>query len=58
MKKKALRTLCSQRISIIVLIVGVILTFPDLSWGKPDRYLIHLIPFTFIGIQACPWALT
>ncbi|MCX5877865.1 MAG: hypothetical protein NTY44_01980, partial [Deltaproteobacteria bacterium] len=37
MKKKALRMPCSQRISIIMLIMGVVLVFPDLSWGKPDR---------------------
>jgi hypothetical protein len=36
MKKKALRMSCSQRISIIVLIMGVVLVFPDLSWAKPD----------------------
>jgi len=37
MKKKALRALCRQGISIIVLIMGVVLVFADLSWGKPDR---------------------
>jgi hypothetical protein len=36
MKKKALRMLCRQPISILVLIAGVVLAFPDLSWGKPD----------------------
>src|SRR4030042_1266 len=37
MKKKALRAFCRQGISIIVLIMGVVLVFADLSWGKPDR---------------------
>jgi hypothetical protein len=37
MKKKRLRTLCSQPMWIIVLSAGVLLTFPDLSWSKPDR---------------------
>ncbi len=37
MKKKGLRTLCCQPIGIIVLSASVFLTFPDLSWSKPDR---------------------
>lgn len=35
MKKKALRMLCRQPISIVLLIAAVILAFPELSWAKP-----------------------
>jgi hypothetical protein len=35
-KKKALRMLCRQPILIIVLIAGVVLTFSNFSWAKPD----------------------
>jgi len=36
-KQKALRMLCRQSITIIVLIAGVVLTFSDFSWAKPNE---------------------
>ena len=59
MKKKALRMLCRQPLSIVVFIAAVILAFPDLSWAKPDGiyrpYPIHAYrhPSQSLGIDLC-----